>query len=514
MQFIRVALCLIVWALAVAACHDGVPNPNRNLTMAAFAPMRHADYIISPHRVQAQIASLIHADGDTLMADYFTRGYYAQGGRMLWIDRSGVDHRADTLLTYLAAVDSLGFSPQKFRVGLMREDLRRLRQLDFDTLHTISKTIGRLEYYLTKYYLRYALGQRFGFVNPRFLFNRVDLVDTARVSAGYRTLFAVGMDTPSAAFCRGAIAKVAHDSVAEFLRAIQPTDQLYRQYRAMLHDPALMARYRTQILVNMERSRWRTHRSPSDYRKYVVVNIPSFTLTAIDGDQRMQMRVGCGSLAAKTPLLYSDIKRMDINPQWIMPKSIVRQSVARHAGDSGYFAHHNYIIRDRKSGKTLNPRLVSADMLLSPSVSVIQRGGEGNSLGRIIFRFDNAFSVYLHDTPSRSFFARDNRAVSHGCVRVERPYDLAVFLLEDKSDRLKAKIQYSMTARLSADREADQHPDTLQRRLLIGSQRVDPTVPLFITYYTLYPRSGGGVCSYPDVYGYDNLIIKYLSNYR
>ena len=71
-----------------------------------------------------------------------------------------------------------------------------------------------------------------------------------------------------------------------------------------------------------------------------------------------------------------------------------------------------------------------------------------------------------------------------------------------------------MTARLSADREADQHPDTLQRRLLIGSQRVDPTVPLFITYYTLYPRSGGGVCSYPDVYGYDDLIIKYLSNYR
>ena len=69
MQFTRVALCLIVWVLAVAACHDGVPNPNRNLTMAAFAPMRQADYIISPHRVQSQIASLIHADGDTLTAD-------------------------------------------------------------------------------------------------------------------------------------------------------------------------------------------------------------------------------------------------------------------------------------------------------------------------------------------------------------------------------------------------------------------------------------------------------------
>lgn len=243
-----------------------------------------------------------------------------------------------------------------------------------------------------------------------------------------------------------------------------------------------------------------------------MVNVPAFMLTAVDGETTMQMRVGLGAVSTKTPLLVSDISRMDLNPQWIIPRSIIRNSVVRHIGDSAYFARNHYIVRERSTGKTVSWPHFTSDMLLSPAYSVVQKGGEGNSLGRIVFRFPNSFSVYLHDTSSRGFFRRAVRAVSHGCVRVERPYDLAVFLLADKDPSVKAKIQYSMTAMLARDGEAQ--ADTLKRRMVIRSKSLDPVVPLFITYYTLYPDPQGHMCEYADIYGYDAVINRYLNNYR
>lgn len=132
---------------------------------------------------------------------------------------------------------------------------------------------------------------------------------------------------------------------------------------------------------------------------------------------------------------------------------------------------------------------------------VVQRGGKGNSLGRIIFRFDNNFSVYLHDTSSQAVFSREDRDVSHGCIRVEKPFELAKFLLHEKNEKLIQRINYSMTA------------DSLKiKKLVVGSVKVEPQIPLFITYYTLYPFAKG-VVSYPDVYGFDGVIFEHLRKY-
>lgn len=103
------------------------------------------------------------ADVDSMQPDYRTRSYYGQHGSFLWIDRLGVDARADTLLAYLRTVDEFGFSTKKFYVKDIENDLKRLRTLDFDTAsNTISQVMARLEYYLTKAYLRYVNGQQFG----------------------------------------------------------------------------------------------------------------------------------------------------------------------------------------------------------------------------------------------------------------------------------------------------------------------------------------------------------------
>ena len=187
---------------------------------------------------------------------------------------------------------------------------------------------------------------------------------------------------------------------------------------------------------------------------------------------------------------------MDVNPQWIIPKSIVRTSVVKHVGDSAYFASHRYFVRERATGKSVPIRYVSAAMLLSPDYAVVQEGGEGNSLGRIIFRFDNKFAVFLHDTSSRDFFARRSRDVSHGCVRVEKPFELALFLLEKRDSAVGNKIRATME-------EEVRRSYVLQKK-----------VPLFITYFTLYPNPKGEMEEYADVYGYDKVIGQYLSNYR
>ena len=129
----------------------------------------------------------------------------------------------------------------------------------------------------------------------------------------------------------------------------------------------------------------------------------------------------------------------------------------------------------------------SQGMLLSGRYRVAQAGGPGNSLGRIIFRFRNNFDVFLHDTSSPGVFNRDNRGVSHGCVRVQRPFDLARFLIE---------------------KDIDEQPDSL-----IRSQAV-ARVPIFITYYTLFRTPDDGQYrTYPDVYGYDRVIYQALTPY-
>lgn len=383
--------------------------------------------------------------------------------------------------------------------------------------------LARLEYWLTKSYLRYVGGQRFGYVNPTFVLNRLDSIepnpyDSIKRPVRYRGLYDVKIDHASDSFYHLALQQIVKSGrsndgerddrqkgvispLSAFLRDVQPKSAFYEQLMAKLQAPGLGKAMRTKILVNMERCRWRQADSPEKHQKYVLVNIPSYHLFAIDHQDTLSMRIGCGSTKTKTPLLTSYFKRMDLNPKWFVPRSIIIKDMAHHAGNVGYFRSRNYYVSDRATGKEVDPARVSRNMLASGKYGVVQRGGKGNALGRIIFRFDNNFSVYLHDTSSRGVFEKEDRGVSHGCVRVEKPFELAKFLLKDKNEKLLGRIEYSMTA------------DSLNiRSKVVGSVKVEPQVPLFITYYTLYPFAGG-MANYPDVYGFDEVIYAVLKKY-
>jgi murein L,D-transpeptidase YcbB/YkuD len=167
-------------------------------------------------------------------------------------------------------------------------------------------------------------------------------------------------------------------------------------------------------------------------------------------------------------------------------------------------------IIDKTSHKEINPALASADLLLSGTCWIRQKGGEGNSLGRMIFRFPNNLSIYLHDTNNREVFTRQWRYLSHGCIRLERPLDLATFLLPEYDELTVDKMRISIDLPPLTEKGMKLAKQTKRP---IGTYHFNPQTPLFIVYYTLFPNAQGEICSYPDIYGYDELIRKKLSMY-
>ncbi|MBQ6917083.1 MAG: L,D-transpeptidase family protein, partial [Prevotella sp.] len=249
-------------------------------------------------------------------------------------------------------------------------------------------------------------------------------------------------------------------------------------------------------------------------KRQILVNIPAQQLWAIGTDSVLDMRICCGAVPTKTPLLHSAISYMQVNPEWVIPQNIVKTEVVHHAGDSAYFARNRYSIIDKESSDTLNVSSVSADALLSGKLRVSQKGGVGNSLGRIVFRFPNDFSIYLHDTNNRSAFQRDRRTLSHGCVRVQKPFELASFLLSDVDEWTLESLRISMDIPPVTDRGREwlqKHADAPHPYRLISYHAVKPNVPLYILYYTTFPNPKTGAIDYwPDLYGFDKVISKEL----
>lgn len=220
-----------------------------------------------------------------------------------------------------------------------------------------------------------------------------------------------------------------------------------------------------KIEVNLER--WR--RMPPDLgKRHVLVNIAAFRLDAVeDGRSVLDMRVIVGQRHTRTPVLSSAIERVVLNPSWYVPASIASKEL-RPKGRS-YLRRNGYQVL--------------------PGGKLVQRPGAGNSLGRVKFQFPNRFRVYLHDTPSRSLFDRAVRALSHGCVRLERPADLAAWALRDNP-------QWT--------------PEAIQAAIDSGRERavtLPEPIPVHIAYWTAWVDDYGTLRFGPDVYNQDSDLV-------
>ena len=468
--------------------------------------------------------SVAKADGGHMYADEYSEQLYQQHRNdsdalldtLYWVSAYGMDERAEVFLNWLADVEAQGLKRSTFMADEIAEDLAAFRKLKPDscTQSEVCELMGRLEYRLSRAYIRYVYGQRYGYVRPEKVFNNV--LGASRQDA-YRNIYDIPFERATDSLFVEAVYKLENvDDMSDFLSQIQPTDSMFfrmcREYKRAMDAGE---KQRSELArLNVERFRWRYER-PGNTGKYIFVNIPSYELLAKDNEagRTLQMKICCGKSDHRTPLLNSRINRLELNPYWNVPSSIICNEVApAHTGDSGYFARNRMVAINHSTGAVVSAASLTAAQWRSGKFGLRQERGAGNSLGRMIFRFPNRFSVYLHDTNSRGAFERDVRAVSHGCVRLEHPLDLAVFLMDNPSDLLIDKIRVAIDKSPLTDEGRSYQAKTIPENYM-KSYSYDPSVPVYINYYTLYPNEEGKFREYSDVYKYDGPLKKALDEF-
>lgn len=496
-------------AITASSCKEEKRSPYQDLSAEYFRSMADPSLSTNSQEIREWLQKMRNADGGNMYSDSRTRNFYKENGHstscFLWITRHGVSLQADSLLSCLDSCEADGLSKDLFRLDQIHKDMDRARNLNFESDKTsrdnINRLLARLEYNLTRAFLKYGVGQRYGFCNPRKMLNAIDIREGDSLHPVYNQLFDLPMHIAGKETYNAAIDSIRKDRVVSYLKNAQPKSRIY----LLLKNELKKSQFNhSSILINMERARWKTEIDSDKEKEYVAVNLPAYNLWAMrDGQCITEMKVGCGSNRTKTPLLYSRLKRMDINPQWYIPWSIRKKDIVRHSGDGEYFNSRHYYAINKSTGEKCTGSSITSDIITSTNWSIVQEGGKGNSLGRIIFRFDNNFAIYLHDTSSRGVFDKENRSVSHGCIRVEKPYDLACYMLRDNDTELAERIKYSM--------EADLQSSNCDKGKLVWSSKIEPNIALFLFYYTLFPIPGTNtIHQHPDIYGYDAEMAKTL----
>lgn len=244
-----------------------------------------------------------------------------------------------------------------------------------------------------------------------------------------------------------------------------------------------------QVAVNLERMRW----APADLGpKYIIVNQADYMLHLYaDGREIHSTRVVVGQVRHRTPEFIDDMDHLVVNPTWNVPRSIATKEILPALRkDPNYLANQNMQLVPTDGGPIPDPTMVDWSQYSTGyfPFRVKQAPGDDNALGRVKFMFPNQFAIYLHDTPSKRLFQRDARAFSHGCVRVENPYDLAHILLAPQYDDPQAAFQ----ALLDSGRER--------------WVNLKEPVRVNLTYRTAWVDEKGVAQFREDVYGRDEAV--------
>lgn len=251
-----------------------------------------------------------------------------------------------------------------------------------------------------------------------------------------------------------------------------------------------------QLEDALERWRWLP---PAFPQPPIVVNVPEFVLRVFDAQEQVKIRMNVvvgRAIGTETPIFADQMRYIVFRPYWNIPPSIVRKEVLPGlARDPGYLPHKRMEITDR-NGKVLAAGAVSAaltDQLRRGAVMIRQRPGADNSLGLIKFIFPNSSNIYLHSTPAPQLFSQSRRDFSHGCIRVERPAELAGYLLADQG-----------WTEQKADAAMQSGQDNRQVNL-------SHLVPVLLLYVTAVVEQDGSVQFFDDIYGHDKALNTVLA---
>ncbi len=263
----------------------------------------------------------------------------------------------------------------------------------------------------------------------------------------------------------------------EALAPTTPTYRLLRQALRNLHTSIAAGKASTtrlrEIEVNLERERWLPRRLPPDR---VLVNIADERLALYRDDRPVlssRVIVGQDELRNQSPEFQAKIDGVLFNPPWNIPQDIATDEIMpKTLHDPDYLARHN--------------------MVVLPNGGLQQLAGPNSGLGQLMFEMANRFDVYLHDTPSKNLFSREDRRISHGCIRVEHPRELAALLMQQPDEEIDQAIATGDTTR----------------------HDLPQPVPVFVIYETAFADGDRRLQFRPDIYGRDAEIWTQLDPER
>ncbi|MDW8399554.1 MAG: L,D-transpeptidase family protein [Acetobacteraceae bacterium] len=378
--------------------------------------------------------------GEPLDGALLRRFYARRGFRPVWADRPA---QAAALANAVLQAGSHGLDPELFHASLLR------RAATFPPTHR--------ELLLSHAVLSYAEALAHGAVPAA---RREERQSLAPEPVDVAAVLDRALEGP--------------DAVAE-IESLAPRTQAYAALREALRRPPARARpdqaaaARRLVLANLERQRWLPRQLPPER---VWVDITAQRLTLYREDRPVvatRVVVGRETDRTQSPELHTLIEGAFFNPPWVIPADIVAAQIMPR------------IVRDPEF-------LARANIVLHPNGEAEQAPGPLAGLGVVMFDMPNRFDVFLHDTPDKGAFARENRRISNGCIRVENPLALAALLMERPLAEIEARVAEGRTVR-----------DELPR-----------PVPVFLVYHTLVPGPDGSLSARPDFYGRDEGLWRAL----
>lgn len=280
-------------------------------------------------------------------------------------------------------------------------------------------------------------------------------------------------------------------SAPEYSALVDELAQLKTAPHATINAGSREARI-DAVRANLERWRWLPRTLPA---RRIDVLVPFFELRLRDGGAPVVTHpVIVGARRTPSPSFGAAINSITLNPTWTPPSSIVNNELLpRFRRDPGAAAADDFDVLD-SAGEIIDPALVDWQIRPFP-YTLRQRAGAGNALGRLRFNLPNPYAIYLHDTPSRGLFARTDRALSHGCIRVAQPEALAAAVLADPT-WTAATLQAAI--------------DTQETQAI----QVATPLPIYILYLTASPDASGAIAYADDIYRRDAPLVRALDGAR
>ncbi|MCY7423063.1 MAG: L,D-transpeptidase family protein [Chitinophagaceae bacterium] len=231
-----------------------------------------------------------------------------------------------------------------------------------------------------------------------------------------------------------------------------------------------------QMKINLERMRW----MPEDNADRLWANIPEFKLHVFENNkEEMVINIVVGKAANRTVIFSDSLRYIVFSPYWNVPTSIVEKEILpAMARNSNYLNRNNMEILKYSNGQPV----------------IRQKPGRANSLGKVKFLFPNRYNIYFHDTPAKTLFSNQQRAFSHGCIRLQKPFELAKFLLKDQPAWNDLRIETAMN---------QEKEEWVSLRL---------PRPVYVVYFTAWVDQEGFLNFRDDIYSHDERMAEHLFN--